>query len=504
MKHLDRRWHGSSAVLIVLSFFLVGLSWLWITPPAGGVDEASHYVRTVGLAYGQLIGSDVSPTRPLAYLNESQLVRVNAEAGWFRIPGRSPSPSECNVLDATRPFDCVQTPSTSGSVEEVSYHGRSLPGAYVLPAGLAKFGGGMWSTLMLARFGMLLQNTALFAVIVWALRTIHRRGAGLSRHAVALLSLTATPVLVFLVGTMSPSATEILAVGAFTATIVAAARTHSAGFMWSAVSLAVIASWARDLGGPAIVLAALSIAVVEPGLRRWFMDAGSKRWAPVGIAVLGIVSAQFWQIALKHPLSPEFGSLAQIWRDVLLTVTTLRDAIGLGGWLNTRMDPLIEMVWAVTWVLLCCSLAGSASFVVRRVFMGQIVVVLVVSMLLIGSLRAGGFGIQGRFLLPFVAIAAIMLATSSSGTRTRSQELSGAGRAGVALFVAVGHMSALLVSAHRHARGLNGRPIDFSQAVWSPPGGWFPAGILALLAGGCLCAGAIVGRGCSVVGEKYD
>ncbi len=495
MKCLVLRWTESPAVLTVLSFFLIGFAWLWITPPAGGVDEVSHYVRTVGLAHGQLIGDDVDPTRPLAHLNEQQLLRVNAEAGWFRIPGRSPSPSECNVLDATRPFDCDQTPEVPGTIEEVSLHGRSLPGAYVVPAGFARFGGGMWSTLMLARFGMLVQNTVLFAVIVWALQAIHRRGSGLGQSAIVVLALTATPVLLFLAGTMSPSATEILAVGAFTATLIADARTHTRSFIWLAAFLAVIASWARDLGGPAVLLATLSIAAVEPGLRRWFMNAGIKRWIPVGIAAVGIATSQIWQMAYKHPLSPEFGSLARVWGDTMLTVTTLRDAVGLGGWLNTRMDPLLETAWVLAWVLLFATLVRRVSPVVRRVIMCQVIVLLLVSVLLIGSLRAGGFGTQGRFLLPFIAISVIILATASSETSVGREGLTRSAVAGVSLFVALGHVSALVIAAHRHARGLNGSSIDFSQADWSPPGGWVPAGILMVLAVGCLCAGAIAGWG---------
>ena len=222
----------------VASFFLLGFAWLWSTPPAGGVDEASHYVRIVGLAHGQLIGSDVESNRPLAHLNERQLERVNAEAGRFRIPGRSPAPSECHVLDANRPFDCEQTPAVDGTIEEVSLHGRSLPGSYLVPALFARFGGGMWSTLMLARFGMLLQNTILFAVVVWALRTVHRQGNPFSSAALISLGLLLTPVLVFLAGTMSPSATEILSVGAFTATLVAAGRSNSMTWLWAASALA--------------------------------------------------------------------------------------------------------------------------------------------------------------------------------------------------------------------------------------------------------------------------
>jgi hypothetical protein len=212
-----------------------------------------------------------------------------------------------------------------------------------------------------------------------------------------------------------------------------------------------------------------------------------------GIAVVGIGSSLIWQVALKHPLAPEFDSVARVWRDVMLTVTTLRDAVGLGGWLNTRMDPLIETIWVLAWVLLCATLVRSVPVVVRWVLLGQVLVLLVVSVLLIGSLRAGGFGTQGRFLLPFVVVSAIVLATYSPMASQRGGGRSSAGAIGIAVFIAVGHGSALLIAAHRQARGLNDSPIDFGRAVWSPPGGWIPAAVLAAVSCACIVATGAAG-----------
>ena len=470
---------------MVATFFLLGCAWLWATPPGGGVDETSHYVRIVGLAHRQLIGSDVEPNRPLAHLNERQLKRVNAEAGRFRIPGRSPAPSECHVLDASQPFDCEQTPAVDGTIEEVSLHGRSLPGSYFIPAAFARFGNGMWSTLMLARFGMLVQNTALFAAVVWALRALRKQDHNFSAAAVVTLGLTVTPVLAFLAGTMSPSATEILAVAAFTSVLIASGRSKSMAALWAASVLAVFASWSRDLGGPAVVIASASIILLEPDLRCWFRHEGATRWFPVGLGALGVVSSQVWQSVMKHPLAPEFGSIGQVWRDVYLTMTTLKDAVGLGGWLNTRMDPFLEITWVSMWVLALAALLRGVSSLLRKVLSGQAVALLVISVLLIGSQRAGGFGTQGRYLLPFVAVSVILLATAS-------QEPSGKGRAVsrrdatlFGSFLVLGHGSAFLIAAHRHARGLR-EPIDFGRAVWSPVGGWLLAGLILLAASAAL------------------
>lgn len=480
------------------SFFLLGFAWLWATPPGGGVDETSHYVRVVGLAHGQLIGSDVESNRPLAHLNEYQLERVNAEAGRFRIPGRSPAPSDCHVLDASQPFNCEQTPAVDGTIEEVSLHGRSLPGSYFIPAAFARFGNGMWSTLMLARFGMLVQNTALFAAVVWALRAVRKQDHTFSAASAVTLGLTVTPVLAFLAGTMSPSATEILAVAAFTSVLIASGRSKSMAALWAAAVLAVIASWSRDLGGPAIVIASASVLLLEPDLRRWFRHEGAKKWFPVGLGALGVVSSQVWQSLMKHPLAPEFGSISQVWQDVYLTVTTLRDAVGLGGWLNTRMDPLLETMWVLVWVVAFVAMLRRVSARTRQVVAAHGVALVVISVFVIASQRAGGFGTQGRYLLPFVAVSVIVLATAPHDASVVNRVVSRRGAALFGSFLALGHGSAFLMAAHRHARGLS-EPIDFGRAVWSPVGGWLLAGLFLFVASAALVmvarAGALASPG---------
>lgn len=389
------------------------------------------------------------------------------------------------MLDATQPFNCEQTTAVGGTIEEVSLHGRSLPGSYLLPAAFARFGNGMWSTLMLARFGMLLQNTFLFAIAVGALSVVQRRGWPFSSAAMMSTALLVTPVLVFLAGTMSPSATEILSAGAFTAVLVVAGRAQSARLLWAASALSVFASWSRDLGGPAVVIAAASVGFLEPDVRQWFRQTAGKKWLPAGLGVIGVLTSQAWQIVMKHPLGPVYGSVSQVWRDIYLTVTTLRDAVGLGGWLNTRMDPLLEITWVLMWLLVLAVLLRGASSRVRIVLLGHGIVLFTISVLLIGSQRAGGFGTQGRYLLPFVAVSVIVLATAPQPASIRIRAMPRRELLLFASFIAVGHCSAFLMAAHRHARGLS-RPINFSAAVWAPFGGWVTAGVFVAVGTVCL------------------
>lgn len=470
----------SPGVWLVATFVLLGLAWIISSPPGAGVDETSHYIRVVGLAHGQLLGDPVDPDRPLGDLAGEQLRRVNAEAGMYRIPGAGPPPSACNVFDPAMPYLCPQYPQQEMARNEVSLHARYLPGAYVVPAAFARFGSTMWQTLALARLGVLLQNAALLLVVVRAFGVLHRCGWRFTTGSAALAALSFTPLLAFLSGTLSPSSTEAWAVAAFVASLVALARTGSSRWLWLAVVTAVMACWVRDLGAAAVVLSAVLVGVLEPGLRRWWRTARRDRWWATGAVLVAVVAAMLWQAALKQPVAPTSLSLGDLWRELRQVPGTLRDAVGLLGWLNVPLDPLVETAWILAWAAAFGVVVVSGSRRLRLVLVVQGVVVVVAAVVLSLSMRAAGFGMQARFLLPLLAMLVLLAVTSPSGDRPMSPWI-----VRVVLAVcALGHGSGLLISAHRNANGLTGGSIDFGAAAWFPPGGWLPA--VALGATACL------------------
>src|SRR3982751_4623600 len=78
--------------LVFASYVLLAGAWVMGNPPASAPDEWSHYLRVVGLAHGQLIGTSsglegamaiVGPTRPPSldeetYQNQLAWVAQNA------------------------------------------------------------------------------------------------------------------------------------------------------------------------------------------------------------------------------------------------------------------------------------------------------------------------------------------------------------------------------------------------------------------------------------------
>ncbi|MFM7125969.1 MAG: DUF2142 domain-containing protein [Actinomycetota bacterium] len=468
-----------------LAFAFLGTTWILTTPPAGGVDEISHHIRVVGIAHGQLIGDEVELDRPFALLEGLQLRRVNAESGSFRVPGHLVALSGCNFMDATHPFECAQPAPISGEIDEISLHGKSLPGAYVIPAVFGRLGSDSVSALMWERFGMLLQVAVMAVLAAMALRVAWRVSGSPSSAAVALLASSITPVLAFLSGTVSPSAIEIWSALAAAATLIAFARTRSTRWLWTFVAVAVFTSWTRDFGAVVVMVAVVAALMVESDLRAWCRTSGPRPWITASIVTFGVVSALIWQAIYKYPLRPSIGSPRQVVDDVVTVLRVLRQGIGLGGWLNVPMNSILEGLWLAGWL-------GSATFIVcrarplvRLVLLGIGLVIGAAGLYLVAMMRVAGFVLQARFLMPLLMVAVVVAVTSplrQGATRVFEPWVLRA----VFTVIGLSHVSALLINAHRHARGLNANPIDFSPAVWDPPGGWTLAMVLGSCGGLCV------------------
>ena len=477
---------------VVAAFLLLGSAWLLTTPPAGGVDEASHYVRTIGLSRGQLFGEAVDPERPFAGLEGEQLRRVNAEAAWFTMPGNRPIPSCHYFLNAARAFDCPQAPAQPEAHREISLHGRSLPGAYAVPAIFSWLGTETVSALAWARVGVMITNLVMVIIVARALGAVWRRTGPPRMSSVILLVLSVTPVVAFFSATLAPSSIEIWSAAAFAAALVAFSRTHSSTWLGIAVVLAVFASWTRDLGAVAVGGATLAIIVLEPGIRNWWKGEANhlRRWLPAGVITIGLVSALWWQLAFKYPLRPSIDSPRQLVDDAFTVLQVLRQGIGLGGWLNTPMDATLEKLWLAGWLIAAGAVVWHIPVRARWVLTALALLTGGLGLYLVAMMRAAGFGVQARFLLPLVAVVVIIATTSSTSTsQGHPTAMRQIGLRIIFALIALAHGSALLIAAHRHARGLNGSPIDFSESTWTPPGGWTLSAVMAIT--GCLCLAAI-------------
>jgi hypothetical protein len=462
---------------VVGLFVVLGMCWAITTPPGGGVDEPSHYVRMVGLAQGDLFGDPIPLDTPFGNLTGDQLVRVNSEGGLYLVPGTMREPLPCNAFEVTMAYSCAQYPVTAEPQVHPSYHARYLPGAYLLPAVFSRLGDTTWKALVAGRVGFVVQNAVLLWVAAVALAGWARRYRTVSTGPAVVLALSITPLLMFLSGTLSPSSTEILGVAACAAALMRAIRDGSSRWLWAATVCGAVATWSRDLGGPAVVLAVIVVALLEPGWRGRWRERRSSDIAAWSVLALAVVGAQVWQALNKASMTASFGSLGQVWARLGEVAVSARDSLGLVGWLVVPMDSVAELLWTVLLVVGVAMAALRLPPRAKAVAAALVLVYVLAGVVLSSSMKASGFGLQGRYLLPVAAVLVMVLVGYGSTGQLRW------GWVRVALAVAaIGQFSTLLVSAQRNAIGLNGSAIDFARASWDPPFGWWPLLSVAALA----------------------
>lgn len=469
---------GSWRVLLpVVSFALIGLCWVVSTPPSAGVDEGSHFARALGIAGGSLIGDDVPADHFVSdSMTAAQVARVNAESGFVEVRAPLSVPIACNVLDAQRPYDCGPIEPTTGTTVDISFHAHSLPGAYFLPALATLAGSTTWRAIVLARLAFLLQNLVLMAVAALALRRLVPRP---STAALASIALSITPLLAYQSGTMSPNGTEIWASIAFLGALLAALTLRSSRWWWTAAVVGTFACWSRDLGMPDVVAFGAAALLVAPGSARWLWSRRRSVDAVAGVAlVLAALGSLAWQSALKARVDPVFGSPAQWWSDFGTTMQALWDSIGLVGWLNVPIDPAINALWAMAWIAGVTVLFIRAERRTRLVVVAMAVFYVVLSDVLIAGFRPTGFALQARHTMAIpIAAVVVLVAGRRTTPADRAQSWHRLGRirwalAGACVLVALGNLSALLLSAQHNATGITGAAMRFTDVVWSPPGGW--------------------------------
>ena len=453
---LRRIWSGHKPELLVVgTFFLLGLAWIVSNPPGAAADEPSHYVRMVGLSEGHLIGAalregegpqpgDAGFQRPTINFD-----RLRTEAGRYSVPGSAPPPNGCNRVAPRKPYDCPPTPPVAGRIDAISLHARTMPGSYVFPALLSRFSHTTNGKLALGRLAYLLQDTALFAVAV-ALGTRLLRGS--RREVYLALLLAFPPLLMFQMGSLSPDGTEAMAVLAFAAMLLALVREPSRSRFWWSVILALITLWVRDLG--IAYMPAIALVVGIASRRRLGAVARSLRRVDLaGIALLaaGVIGAAVWRITLLYNV-----------KDLRITGSRLRPfleslrigalaSFGRVGWHDVPSDWLLNRLWLGAFTAIAVTLG-----VRRRAWTATAGAVALFYLLLNAYLwlyvTAVGYFNQERYTVILAAVG-LLVASALFPLPGPSGRFAAAMEVPIVAVAAAGHFSVFLINAQRHAHG---------------------------------------------------
>jgi hypothetical protein len=430
-------------------YLLLAIAWALGNPVSAAPDEPQNAVKAYATATGQLRGAPyASPVRDPNDPREA----------WFRRAGRvydlparlvPPTNTRCYAFDPHKPASCQDEPApprAPGDIVGGTQLARYLPVLYA-PAGVAFASARSYDDgIRRAR----LVDAVLFAFLVgWALRLAGRRaGAG--------VALAVTPMIVFLSSSVSTSGLE--AAGGVLLWI-AALRAFAGGATdaWAAMAVGgAVVALGRGVGPPMVV----TVVVIALLLAR-FGEFGSL-WrtqltetpvrAAVGVLALAVAGGVAWTfLAMPHPpldLGVARDHLGEAWRAM---PEQLREAVGVFGWLDTRLsDGVYVAVGVVVVAAIVAAVAVDRTWralVLVALTIGAVVLDIAVAVLVEAQI---GYGMQARYVLAFAVGVPIVAAWLLAQRRALPPAVV------AAMFVAAGalHVVAFVANANRYGVAL--------------------------------------------------
>ncbi len=477
------------SLLLLVGLVLLGTAWLFSTPPGSAPDEPVQYLRALGIGEGQLVG----PREPLSPSDIANLRAGGwrgAQQAWIDHDRRgvvvpallSPPGQPCtnNLYD------------TRGSCTEVSYTGDYYPLAYLLPAvGISR--SHKWETaLFLSRVGSLIQVLIFFvlAVILTAPRPRWR--------LVGLLAAM-TPMVLFVGSVMNPNGLEIAANLAFLAALLRLRREPAGLPGWAWVSLiasgaVTVLAWQLGPLFVAVDLVVWAVLMGVGGLRALYASRAPQVLGGAAIMVAAVALFVAWggaagalhsTVTFASPINAVHAGLRQLG-------PALIGAVGNFGTLNVPLPgPMIRGWWLAVIVLF-----GLGIWLGKRRERGALVLAAALGLafpvvFFAFSYGQSGFGIQGRYILPILAVTPMLAGDVIEGARRRLDEVHLAALWRVCLVAfALFQLAAWWINAHHYApSGLLGGP-----GLWNPPLGWRFWLVVAVLGAAAIGVGAAAAR----------
>jgi hypothetical protein len=305
-----------------------------------------------------------------------------------------------------------------------------------------------------------------------------------SRLPAVGVTTAATPMVIYLAGTVNPSAVEVAAaVAVWTCGgQLAVGNAEDERFLIrSLIFAAPVLVLTRGAAPVWLAITGLALGVFA-GKKRLAELARVRRfrWMLLACAAAGAIALAYNAVGNATELFPvrplPHGSLPERLRTSAGHVPEwLRQAVAYLGWRDIPLPSAVYWAWGLMVALLVVAALTSAA---RR---QAAAIVLLVTLMLLTSVGieavtspVNGYFWQGRHLLPMAVGVPVLSALAYSGRR-RSSAVGGAdaGRAAVAVRVglpvlALAHFIAFLWSVRRYTTGLPG-PLLPLHTDWSPP-----------------------------------
>ena len=430
-------------------------TWMLGMPKLAAPDEPGHAIKAYATAHGEMLG--------LAFEGASPLSRR------MLVPGDL-SGSACFAFQPEVPAACPQPRPEMARVESnVSVY----PPAYYAVVGVAaRLTGGQHDLYAYRAYSVLIV-VLLLAAAAWRL-------AGLGRGRPLFLLLGLTPMALFMCMAVNPTSFEISAMLLIWTTVagwLGAPRPPTRrGFVWIAIlgaSIVVV----RPVSLAWVVLALAAYAVLEE--RRVAADgrAVARMLAPAAIPfAIAIVASVAWGrfagLGLADPRFELPGSRGDHLRLAIgHTPELFTEAVGVLGWVDTRLPFVVVALWtaAIVGLLVLAAVAGGRRL--RIVALGTATMWILYP---IAYTTAGRTPLnwQGRYNVPLLGM--LVLAACVLARRRPARVVDSVSR-----WLACGFVVAEVLAFHQALRrfmvGENGSLL-LRGAAWNPPCGGVDAG----------------------------
>ncbi len=457
------RWMASFALL-----FLLIEAWSLSTPLMASPDEPVHTIKAAAVVRGEFFGTPARPTR----LGPSSQIIVRVPDVFAELPA---IPS-CFATHPTVPASCAPTPGPSTrEVKVATAAGRYEPLYYAivgLPSLVFPSSTGIW--LMRLVSGLL---SALF------LASALESAAACKRRRLLVwgVAVAATPMVMFMAGTINPNGLEASSAICLWASGFALLSDHAVVsdrrlLARVGISASVLVQ-VRGLSPLWLLLIALALVVLAG--KNKIIELSRDRVARLWVAVLAASCAfTAWWLIRYNPLALSPGPVPPKHVPVSSLISTsvgfsdgfIREMIGVLGWL----DVSTPSVTYYGWIAMVFMLLGFGLLFGRRMFVGVLVclVVLTVALPIVfdaTNARNLGFVWQGRYMLPLAAgipiVAAGAVAKGYLSDRTH--------RRAAVIFPAILVISELALffdALRRYTVGSRG-PFSPFGGIWHPPFG---------------------------------
>ncbi len=484
-------------VLVVVGYVLLGSAWVVGNPPGSSPDEAAHYVKALAAGRGELYLQTRPP--PPADLDELSIpLRWHqVTSRLVRVPGHlDPTGLLCSAAAPEVTAGCLRNhaPYPPGDVERLTIVGPYQPFTYVLPGMLMRLGDDPESATRWGRAGFALFSAAfvaLAALVLWSPED--------PAYSLVGLLVAVTPAVLFTATSLSANGVEIAAGLCWMAAIMRMTREGPvSGRVWLAAGLAgAVLPLARVTGLVWIVLGAL-VLVALVGIRpavEIVRQGGRRAIVALTAVVLGAATSLAWEVVVQpHPERSLGAAIRTIPGELQELPAIFEQALGVFGWLDTRMSTVGYLLWKA----LLVGLIALALLVGRRrrrmVLLGLIVSSVLVTVGIAVLNRPTGFGVQARYVLAFLVVVPLaageMVLTGAHRRALRPRWLPVA----IAGVVAVAQAGAWYFNARRYAVGSTGPRLFLGQAEWAPPGGWVPWMVVVGLGAGMLVLASLSRR----------